>query len=168
MDVTLGVFLSKLFDLNIMANDKQFRLKTLFVGTRGVKEYRESIQKYVQSDDCILEIGCEWGTTSELIYQKCKNLLATDVSQKCIDRARQMRPDIRFETLDVYDIQKALNFKMKYNKMYIDVSGLSGYRSVLDVVALMNMYASVFNMEAIVVKSGALKDLGKRCIAWKK
>jgi len=51
--------------------------------------------------------------------------------------------------------------------MYIDVSGLSGYRSTLDVLALLNMYASVFAMEVIVVKSGALKDLGKRVVAWK-
>ncbi|MEA3356882.1 MAG: class I SAM-dependent methyltransferase [Patescibacteria group bacterium] len=149
-----------------MANDKQYRLKTLFVGTRGVSEYRESIERYIQREDCVLEIGCEWGTTSELIYKKCTNLLATDISLKCIERAREMRPDIRFETLDVYNIQKAISFKMDFNKMYIDVSGLSGYRSTLDVLALMNMYASVFNMNVIVAKSGALKNLGKRCIAW--
>ena len=101
-----------------------------------------------------------------MIYGKCTNLLATDISLKCIERARKMRPDIRFDTLDVYNIQKALSFKMDFNKMYIDVSGLSGYRSTLDVISLMNMYASVFKMDVIVAKSGALKDLGKRCIAW--
>lgn len=151
-----------------MANEQQFKLKTLFVGTRGVKEYRESIAEYVQPEDKILEIGCEWGTTSELIYARCKNLLATDISAKCIERARKMRPKIKFETLDVYDVKRALSFGIDFNKMYIDVSGLSGYRSVLDVLALLNMYGSVFNMEVIVVKSGALKELGKRVIAWKR
>ncbi len=149
-----------------MANDKQFRLKTLYVGTRGVQEYRNSIQKFIKPNDKILEIGCEWGTTSELIFQRCQNLIATDVSLKCIERAREMRPLIQFETLDVYDLKRAMSFGVEFNKMYIDVSGLSGYRSFLDVISLLDRYASVFPLQTIVVKSGALKDFGKRCIAW--
>lgn len=149
-----------------MANEKQYKLKTLFVGTRGVKEYRASIDEYVKHQDKVLEIGCEWGTTSELLYPKCDTLLATDISLKCIKRAREMRPDIRFETLDVYDVPRAQSFGIEFNKMYIDVSGLSGYRSVLDVLALLNMYGTVFQLEVIVIKSGALKELGKRVVAW--
>lgn len=151
-----------------MANENQFKLKTIYVGTRGVDEYRESISKYVQPNDIILEIGCEWGTTSKLIYQKCKNLIATDISGVCIARAKKMHPEIRFETLDVYNIQKAQSFGINFNKMYIDVSGLSGYRSLLDVIALLEMYASVFKMDAIIIKSGALKNFAKRCVAWRK
>ncbi|MBN1373758.1 class I SAM-dependent methyltransferase [Candidatus Dojkabacteria bacterium] len=151
-----------------MANEKQYKLRTLFVGTRGVEEYRESISTYVSEKDKVLEIGCEWGTTSKLIYPKCSQLIATDISPKCIERARKMYPEIHFETLDVYDIKRAQSFDINFNKMYIDVSGLSGYRSVLDVLALLNMYASVFEMEAIVIKSGALKELGKRLISWEK
>jgi hypothetical protein len=150
-----------------MANDQQYKLLCLFVGTRGVEEYRQSINKYIQPQDRVLEIGCEWGTTSELIYAKCQNLIATDISAKCIERAQQLRPEIRFETLDVYDIKKAMSFDVDFNKMYIDVSGLSGYRSLLDVIALLNMYASVFSLETIVVKSGALKNFAKNCVAWK-
>ncbi|MBU0975267.1 MAG: class I SAM-dependent methyltransferase [Patescibacteria group bacterium] len=149
-----------------MANENQYKLKSLLVGTRGVAEYRASIEKYIFKNDKVLEIGCEWGTTSELIYKKCPKLIATDISLKCIERARKMRPTIRFEVLDVFDIRKALSFKQEFNKMYIDVSGLSGYRSLLDVIALTDMYASVFPMEAIVVKSGAVKNFAKRCVAW--
>lgn len=149
-----------------MANDQQYKLKTLLVGTRGVKEYRASIATYVKPQDKILEIGCEWGTTSEIIYSRCKNLIATDISIDCITRAKQMRPGLRFETLDVYDIRRAQGFQMDFNKMYIDVSGLSGYRSLLDVIALCDMYASVFAMEVIVIKSGALKNFAQRCVAW--
>lgn len=149
-----------------MANDQQFKLKCLFVGTRGVQEYRASIKKYINPSDKILEIGCEWGTTSILLYERCKNLIATDISAKCIERAQKMRPEIRFEVLDVYDIRTAMTFGVEFNKMYIDVSGLSGYRSFLDVVALLNMYASVFPMEAIIIKSGALKQFAKHSIAF--
>jgi trans-aconitate methyltransferase len=84
-----------------MANEKQHKLKTLFVGTRGVKEYRESINTYIAKTEKVIEIGCEWGTKSELIHPKCAQLIATDISLECIERARGMRPDIHFETLDV-------------------------------------------------------------------
>lgn len=79
-----------------------------------------------------------------------------------------MRPNIRFEILDVFDIKKAMSFGIDFNKVYIDVSGLSGYRSLIDVLSLLNMYASVFNLEAIVVKSGSLKELGKRLVVWER
>lgn len=148
-----------------MSNEQQYKLKTLLIGTRGVQEYRASIEKYVQPQDLVLEVGCEWGTTSELIYGRCQSLLATDISLKCVERARSMRPQIRFETLDVYDLKRAMGFGIDFNMMYIDVSGLSGYRSLLDVIALLDMYSSAFPMEAVVVKSGALKNFAKRCIA---
>ncbi len=150
-----------------MANEQQYKLKTLLVATRGVEEYRETIQKYIKPNDRVLEIGCEWGTTSEIISQYSKNLLATDISIKCIEQAREMRPQLHFDTLDVYDMKKAMSFNIDFNKMYIDVSGLSGYRSLLDVIALLDLYSSVFPMEVIVIKSGALKNFAKRCIEWK-
>ncbi len=150
-----------------MANEQQYKLRCLFVGTRGVEEYRQSIARYIQPQDRVLEIGCEWGTTSTLIFERCKNLIATDISAECIAQAQQKHPEIRFETLDVYDIQKAMSFNVDFNKMYIDVSGLSGYRSLLDVIALLNMYASVFSLEVIVIKSGSLKNFAKNCVAWK-
>lgn len=149
-----------------MANESQYKLRTLFVGTRGVAEYRASVAQYIHCNDRVLEVGCEWGTTSQFIFKKCTNLIATDISAKCIERAQSMHPHIRFEVLDVYDVQKALSFGIDFNKMYIDVSGLSGYRSLLDVISLLDMYARVFRMDAIVVKSGSLKNFAQRVIAF--
>lgn len=149
-----------------MANEKQYKLKTLYVGTRGVQEYRASIEKYLSLQDKVLEVGCEWGTTSRLIWQKSQNLIATDVSEKCLQKARVLYPYIRFEVLDVFDVKTAMSFGVQFNKMYIDVSGLSGYRSLLDVISLLDMYSSVFPLDTIVVKSGALKNFAKRCVAW--
>ncbi len=149
-----------------MANEKQFKLKTIFVGTRGVAEYRESIAQWVNPNDTVLEIGCEWGTTTVLLAPHCKEVIGTDVSPECIQRARLLYPHIRFEVLDAYDVRAALNFGVSFTKIYIDVSGLSGYRSLLDVIALLNMYATVLVPEAIIVKSGALKNFAAHCIAW--
>jgi len=37
-----------------MANENQYQLKTLFVATRGVSEYRQSIENYIKPLDRIL------------------------------------------------------------------------------------------------------------------
>jgi trans-aconitate methyltransferase len=149
-----------------MANDRQFKSHTKFIGTRGVKEYRASIAAWVRPEDVVLEIGCEWGTTTALLAPQCKMVLGTDISSDCIERARERHSDIRFEVLDGFDVRAALDFELPFNKVYIDVSGLSGYRSLLDLIALLNMYATVLRPEAIVVKSGSLKHFAHHCIPW--
>jgi trans-aconitate methyltransferase len=149
-----------------MANEKQFKLNTMFVGARSVKEYRQTISTWVNRDDVVLEIGCEWGTTTALIAPCCKEVIGTDVSPECIEHARQIHPHIHFEVLDAYNVLKALAFNRAFTKIYIDVSGLSGYRSLLDVIALLNMYATVLAPQAIIVKSGSLKNFAAHCVAW--
>jgi len=150
-----------------MANEKQFKLKTKFVATRGVKEYRATIPVWVHADDVVLEIGCEWGTTTALLAERCGNVIGTDVSAECIERARQMRPGIRFEVLDAFDVLAAQQLGERFTKVYIDMSGFSGYRSLLDTISLLNMYATVLRPEAIVIKSGALKHFASHCIPWR-
>ncbi len=147
-----------------MANDRQYRSNTRFVGTRGVKEYRASIPLWVNDSDSVLEIGCEWGTTTKLLAEHAASVVGTDVSPDVIERARERHPHIRFETLDAFDVRGALDLKEDFTKIYIDMSGISGYRSLLDLIALLNSYAAVLRPEAIVVKSGALKHFATRCI----
>ncbi len=149
-----------------MGNDSQFRPRTRYVATRGVFEYRQTIATVVTADDVVLELGCEWGTTSVLLAAACKHVIGTDISRDCIDRARRSHPGIRFEVLDAFDVRAALDLGLAFNKIYMDLSGVSGYRSLLDLLALLNMYATVLRPELIVVKSGALKQLAGRCTAW--
>ena len=149
-----------------MANEKQLKLKTKFIATRGVKEYRETIPRWVQEDDVVLEIGCEWGTTTVQIADRCKNVIGTDISPECIERARKRHPGIRFEVLDGFDVRAALDLGEAFTKVYIDMSGLSGYRSLLDVISLLNIYATALRPEAIIIKSGSLKHFAVHCVAW--
>lgn len=150
-----------------MANDKQFKINTKFIGTRGVKEYRASISDWVDKHDVVLEIGCEWGTTTTLLARHCEEVLGTDVSLDCVKRARERHPDVQFEVLDAFDVLAALNFGKQFSKIYIDMSGFSGYRSLLDTISLLTMYATVLRPDAIVIKSGALKHFAANCIAWR-
>lgn len=150
-----------------MANENQFKLNTKFIGTRNVKEYRETIPIWVNKDDVVLEIGCEWGTTTEIIAKYCKEVIGTDISPECIQRARERHPNLRFEVLDGFDVRSALDLGKQFTKVYIDISGLSGYRSLLDVISLLIMYATVLRPEAIIIKSGALKYFISKCIVWR-
>ncbi|MCC6442420.1 MAG: hypothetical protein IT210_03070, partial [Armatimonadetes bacterium] len=86
---------------------------------------------------------------------------------ECIERARQKHPDIRFEVLDAFDVRAALDLGRQFTKVYIDMSGLSGYRSLLDTISLLTMYATVLRPEAIIIKSGSLKQFGLLCIPWR-
>jgi SAM-dependent methyltransferase len=149
-----------------MANDQQFRPRTLYVATRGVKEYRDTIPELVSTSDRVLELGCEWGTTTQLLAQCADLVIGADVSHEVIERARLRHPGIRFEVLDAFDIGSLLDIGVQFTKIYLDLSGISGYRSLLDVIALINGYAAVLKPETIVVKSGALKDFATRCRAW--
>jgi hypothetical protein len=153
-----------------MANDTQFKLKTRFVATRGVREYRATIAALVMPQDVVLEFGCEWGTTTALLARHCRQVVGTDVSRECIARAQQMHPGLHFEALAAFDALAALELSRRldaaFTKIYLDLSGLSGYRSLLDVIALLTMYATVFRPEVIVVKSGALKHFAAHCSAW--
>ena len=150
-----------------MGNEKQFKTKTKFVATRGVKEYRETIATWVTGRDVVLEIGCEWGTTTTLIAPHCKEVIGVDIGADCIERARAKHPELRFEVLDAFDVRAAQALGKDFTKIYIDMSGISGYRSLLDLIALLNMYATVLRPEAIIVKSGALKHFASHCIAWR-
>ena len=67
----------------------------------------------------------------------------------------------------VPEVALALALGRQFTKIYIDISGLSGYRSLLDTIALLNAYATIFQPRAIVVKSGALKRFASNCIVWK-
>jgi trans-aconitate methyltransferase len=150
-----------------MANENQFRLRTKFIATRDVKEYRATISEWVAEDDVVLEIGCEWGTTTKLIAPHCREVIGTDVSAECVERARRSHPGIRFEVLDAFDVRAALGLGKQFSKVYIDMSGISGYRSLLDGISLLNMYATVLRPEAIIIKSGALKNFASHCVPWR-
>ena len=149
-----------------MPNDRQFKLRTKFIGTRNVREYRATIPTWVQADDSVLEIGCEWGTTTTLIAPHCREVIGTDVSAECIERARHDHPELEFGVLDAFDVRAALDLGREFTVVYIDMSGLSGYRSLLDVIALLTMYATVMRPRAIVVKSAALKHFASLCTPW--
>jgi trans-aconitate methyltransferase len=153
-----------------MANENQFKLRTRFLATRGVHEYRATIVSLITDEDAVLELGCAWGTTTALLAERCRLVVGTDVSPQCIARARRSYPHVRFEVLDAFDVRAALQLSERlgvaFTKVYVDLSGLSSYRALLDVIALLTMYATVLRPDTVVAKSGSLKHFASHCWAW--
>ena len=149
-----------------MANEKQFKAATQIIATRGVQEYRDTIPAVVRPDDHVLEVGCEWGTTTAVLAHYAARVIGTDISPKCIGRARAMRPGLDFRVLDAFDIRSVLDLGLPATKVYMDLSGLSGYRGLLDLIALIQGYAGIVRPDTMVVKSGALKHFAQHCSPW--
>jgi hypothetical protein len=149
-----------------MANEMQFKTATRIIATRGVKEYRETIPAVVGPDDHVLEVSCEWGTTTAVLARYAAHVIGTDISPKCVGRARAMRPGLDFRVLDAFDIRSVLDLGLPVTKVYMDLSGLSGYRGLLDLIALIQGYAGIVRPDTVVVKSGALKHFAQHCSPW--
>lgn len=127
--------------------------QTRIIATRGVKEYRKMILTNITPNNQILEIGFAWGTTTNLIYSKCKNVIAIDKGES-FNAAKEKYPYLKLYKIDAFDIRQILAFNIRFNKIFIDVSGC---RELLAIIKLINIYASVFRPKLIIVKSTKLK-----------
>ena len=77
-----------------------------------------------------------------------------------------MRPGLDFRVLDAFDVRAVLELGLPITKVYMDLSGLSGYRGLLDLIALIQAYAAIVRPDTLVVKSGALKHFAQCCSPW--
>jgi len=123
-----------------MANEMQFRATTRIIAT--------------------------WGTTTAVLARYAAHVIGTDISPKCVGRARAMRPGLDFRVLDAFDVRSVLELGVPITKVYMDLSGLSGYRGLLDLIALIQVYAGLVRPDTVVVKSGALKHFAQCCSPW--
>jgi SAM-dependent methyltransferase len=149
-----------------MTNDSQYKIASRIVATRGVREYRATIDDLVSDRDVVLEIGCEWGTTTALLAKRAARVVGTDISAVCIERGLVDHPELDLRVLDAFDLGAVLRLDLPVTKVYMDLSGLSGYRGLLDLIALINNYGSLLRPDTIVVKSGALKHFAHLCQPW--
>jgi hypothetical protein len=131
--------------------------------TKGVKEYRRTIPCCVTKQDTVLEIGCAWGTTSALLYQQGRSLVAIDKGAS-LPKAMEKYPYIHFEQIDGFDISRILSLGRSFTVVYIDISGC---RDITEVLKMIRIYERVFSPRVIVVKSTKLKCFVDRCEAWK-
>lgn len=63
--------------------------------------------RFLKSPGSILDVGCGTGRTSIWLHNRGFSVTGIDISEPMISRARELRPDIRFEVGDVLHLQFA-------------------------------------------------------------
>jgi hypothetical protein len=132
--------------------------------TKGVKQYRQTIPSFVNKKDTVLEVGCAWGTTSNILYQYADYVVAVDKGAS-LPTAKRTYPHIHFEQIDGFDIRRIKGLNLAFTKVYIDISGC---REITDIIKIIRIYEAVFSPEIIVVKSSNLKYFVEKCDVWGK
>ncbi|UCH42664.1 MAG: class I SAM-dependent methyltransferase [Dehalococcoidales bacterium] len=135
---------------------------TRVILTRGVKEYRATILKYVDKSDTVLEIGSGWGTTTGLLYRAAGKVVGIDKGES-YHTAAKTYPWIEFYQIDGFDVSQVLSLGYRFNKVYIDISGC---RDIYDVIKIILRYQGAIRPEIIIVKSTKLKGFVDNCQVW--
>ncbi len=130
--------------------------------TKGVKEYRQTIPYCITNQDTVLEIGCAWGTTSNLLSKYAGTVVAIDKGAS-LPTARETYPHVHFEQFDGFDIASVIRLNLNFTKVYIDISGC---REITAIIKMIRIYEAVFSPEIIVVKSSKLKYFVEKCKIW--
>ena len=152
----------------------------------GVSDYRSTIPFVARKGDHILEIGCHFGKTTDLLAkQVCGNgredgdgndttssssVLGIDIGKKCIDRARKLycsssnqnnkNTNLRFEVMDAWDTGSLLRECPDLNVIFVDVGGISGYDGEFEALTLVKQLVCAYGktLRHIVIKSRCLRD----------
>ncbi len=99
----------------------------LFFDELDKKEFDRNIldefSSYFHSKSIVLDAGCgPCGHTTEYLSKKELNVIGIDISEKCIDLAKEHHPDVHFEVGDFSEL--------KYRNNYFD--GIISYYSIID------------------------------------
>ena len=142
----------------------------------GVNDYRQTIPMVVRKGDSVLEVGCHYGTTTELLHDaaviKNKGFCAgVDVGIKIIHNAKSRYPNMTFEVVDAWNTLDLLKLKMNnsatdsslgYDVVYADIGGLSGSSGLLESLALLDSLGNALQPRVIVIKSLCMKRLASQ------
>jgi len=121
----------------------------LFYNELDKKEYDRNIldefSSYFHSKSIVLDAGCgPCGHTTSYLSKKGFNVTGIDISEKCIELAKEHNPDVRFEVGDFSELKYVDNF----------FDGIISYYSIIDTPK--NFVKNVLNEFKRVLKPGGI------------
>jgi len=137
-----------------LSNVRALQCSRIFVAENWA-EYRRAISLVVKPQDCVLEVGCGRGVTTNLISEACSRVVGIDRSAKVIALARERFPLLEFYEEDAADVSSILR-RGRFNKIFVDINGA---RELQTVLPLLESYDAVLKPEVIVVKNVRFKRL---------
>ncbi|GMH63311.1 hypothetical protein TrVE_jg5609 [Triparma verrucosa] len=142
------------------------------ISTVGVKSYRSTIPYTLKPSDCVLEIGCHAGTTTNLLNKATQGgAIGVDIGMKILKSARVNYPTVKFERGDAWKTAELARIRWKvmeeveslegrvYDVIYLDVGGLSGGDGLLDSLALLDSLSFALEPRVIIIKSLSVQRL---------
>lgn len=144
----------------------------------GVTNYRSVIPSIIRKGDKVLEIGCARGTTIAMLspfvggHEDGGLCVGIDMGKVCVANSRkdhealmEKSSNVRFETMNGWDISGLLKLSPHFNVIFVDVGGISGADGLLEGIAFIRQLMCVYNergpelqLRYIVVKSRCLRD----------
>jgi hypothetical protein len=148
------------------------------VGTVGVDQYRQTIERAVQPGDSVLEVGCHLGTSTAIIHDEASAqesggyCIGVDVGPSIVEGARKRHPRVPFsigdawKTADLLRIQKDYLSKhpqssqrIGFDVVYVDVGGLSGLDGLLEALCLLEALENALEPRCLIIKSKCIRQL---------
>lgn len=139
---------------------KIYPLNTILVCS-DTHDYRRLAKTQINSNDTVLEIGSDFGYTTNIISQSTKSVYGIDKCGIRINSSQKEYPHIKFFHIDVLEeISQIPKFKM-CNKVFIDING---NRELEQVERCLKLVKDIIDPELIVVKSVSFLE---KCITLK-
>jgi SAM-dependent methyltransferase len=150
-------------DLDPWIVDKRDKDRVKVLGAVGVQQYRNAIDKVVHEGYHALEIGAHFGCTTKLLHERVGptgSAVGVDIGKKALARASGKFPGVCFMEASAWDTHALVKICAKFDVIFIDIGGVSGYDGLLEGVALITQLINAYrpSLKAIVVKSRAMRD----------
>lgn len=148
------------------------------VGTVGVDQYRQTINRAVRPGDAVLEVGCHLGTSTAMIHDEASAqesggyCIGVDVGPSIVEGARKRHARVPFsvgdawKTADLLRIQKDYlskhphsNSRIGFDVVYVDVGGLSGLDGLLEALCLLEALENALEPRCLIIKSKCIRLL---------
>ncbi len=138
--------------------------------TRRVGEYRRAARRLLEPGGRVLEVGCGFGKTVEVLARSGYVVLGIDKSVEAVEEAKRKLRGLRgayVEVADGFDVRRAMELVKRYlgeaDLVMIDVGGVEDPGRVL---SLARAYLKALRPRALVIKNRLLYDFVEGCVLY--
>ncbi|MEE2708660.1 MAG: methyltransferase domain-containing protein [Gemmatimonadota bacterium] len=130
-----------------------------FIVVSTIEKYRELAQSHITSGHQVLEIGCSYGETTNILAGLAKRVVAIDIAAEMISHARKALSQTRNVELvlhDARDLSKISELIPRPHAIFIDIGG----NQQLDKIAtVLRSCLTRFKSELLVVRNVELAGM---------
>ena len=142
-------------------------MEATIVITRNVGEYRRAVRELVEPGGRVLELGCGFGRSVELLAKAGYRVLGVDRSWEAIEGAKRRTArfkEARVERVDAFNVKEVRKLVSEHlgsvDAVMIDIGGVEDPGKVLN---LARTYIKALKPKVVVVKNTLLYEFIRSC-----